>query len=281
MADRKILKCSIRNFKIDGGNRRIPLMLLAPLDGVSAEDPPPAVLWIHGGGYMSGFKEMACLSRAADLVVKFGCVVLSPGYRKSVMNPYPAAIDDCYKALLWLRDNVKTLGCRSDQIMVGGESAGGGLCAALCMMARDLGSVRIAFQMPLYPMLDNHDTESSRDNHGRNWNTKRNHLGWKLYLRSDSRGEVSPYASPSRQKDFSGLPPCYTFVGDGEPFYSETVEYVNNLRAAGIEASLDVYGTDVHAFDLMLPALRISEAARENFCKAFRHAKEHYFAGND
>lgn len=103
--------------------------------------------------------------------------------------------------------------------MVGGESAGAGLCIALTMMARDKGEVEIAFQMPLYPMIDNFDTDSSKDNHGKRWNTKRNNFAWKKYLRKDVHSDVSPYVAPARQKDYSNLPPAYTFVGDGKPFF--------------------------------------------------------------
>ena len=82
------------------------------------------------------------------------------------------------------------LGILLDQLMVGGESAGGGLCAAVCIAARDKGTVNVAYQMPLYPMLDNHDTESSRDNHGKIWNTRRNHLGWRMYLRENAKANT-------------------------------------------------------------------------------------------
>ena len=82
-----------------------------------------------------------------------------------------------------MKSHAAELGIRADQIMVGGESAGGGLCAAPCIKARDTGVVNAAFQMPLYPMLDDRDTETSRDNHGKVWNTRRNHFGWHCYLR--------------------------------------------------------------------------------------------------
>lgn len=88
----------------------------------------------------------------------------------------------------------------------------------MSLMARDRASVNIAFQMPLYPMLDDRDTESSRDNHGQVWNTRKNHIAWKLYLRGTPKGHVPAYAAPARAQDVSGLPPAYTFVGDGEPF---------------------------------------------------------------
>lgn len=163
----------VRKIRIPTPHGSIPALILSPR---TAPADATGVLWIHGGGYIAGMKEMVHMSRAVDLVKKFGAVVLSPGYRLAPLSPYPAALDDCYAALIYLKENAAALGVRSDQLMVGGESAGGGLCAAVCIRARDSGEVSVAFQMPLYPMLDDRDTESSRDNHGRVWNTRRNHL---------------------------------------------------------------------------------------------------------
>ena len=218
------------------------------------------------------------MSRAVELVKRFGAVVLSPGYRLALQAPYPAAMDDCYAALLYLRSHAAALGVRSDQLMVGGESAGGGLCAAVCIRARDEGTVNVAFQMPLYPMLDDRDTETSRDNHGRGWNTRRNHLAWRLYLRGSDRADLPPYAAPARLTDFSGLPPAYSFVGDGEPFYAETVRYFAQLRAAGIPAEMDIYHTDLHAFDMMQPKTALSQQAAAAFDRHFAWALAHCFA---
>lgn len=248
---------------------RVPTLVLRP---ALREQIPVAVLWIHGGGYITGMKEMVYMGRGADLVREFGAAVFSPGYRLAWQKPYPAAAEDCFAVLRYLDGHREELGI--ERIMVGGESAGGGLCAALCMMARDRG-IRVSFQMPLYPMLSDADTESSRDNHGRVWNTRRNHLGWKMYLRGNDGGPVSPYASSARQTDFSGLPPCYTFVGDGEPFYAETLWYVKKLREAGTEAEADVYHTDMHAFDMLCPD---DEAAREAVQKL--HARFAYALKN-
>lgn len=230
-----------------------------------------AVLWIHGGGYILGMKEMVYMSRAADLVKKYGALVVSPGYRLAWQKPWPAAAEDCYAALRYLYENAGALGYPREKLMVGGESAGGGLAAAVCMMARDRG-IPVCFQMPLYPMLSNMDTASSRDNHGRIWNTRRNHLGWRLYLRSDAKKPVSPYASPAQQTNFAGLPPCYSFVGEGEPFYMETLEYAEKLRAAGVPAEVDVYPTDIHAFDMLYPKLDISRRAIAAFERQFESA---------
>ena len=246
---------------------RVPALILRPGTGrVSC-----GVLWIHGGGYVTGMKEMVYMSRAAGLCRKYNALVISPGYRLAWQKPWPAAVEDCFTVLEYMSGHSDTLGYPRSLLMVGGESAGGGLAAALCMMARDRG-IEIAFQMPLYPMLSNIDTESSRDNHGRIWNTRRNHFGWRLYLRGDAKGPVSPYASPAQQTDYRGLPPCYTFVGRGEPFYSETLQYVENLRAAGVPAAVDVYDTDIHAFDMLYPGLSLSRQAIAAFEIHFEHA---------
>ena len=251
----------IRVEKIRTGN--VPVLVLRPAKRSSVK---VGLLWIHGGGYITGMKEMVYMSRAADLVKKYGVTVYSPGYRLAWQKPYPAAVEDCYKVLEY------ALG-REETLMVGGESAGGGLAAAVCMMAKDRG-IRVAYQFPLYPMISNVDTGSSKDNHGRVWNTRRNHIGWRFYLRRHAREKVSPYAAPAWQTDYSGLPPCYTFVGDGEPFYAETLQYVKMLKSAGVEAEADIYHTDMHAFD-MLKDDDLSREAIGRFERHFEHALKH------
>ena len=268
----------VEKIGIPWGKRRIPALVLRPKQETGKA---PGVLWLHGGGYILGMKEMVHMSRAVDLVKQFGAVVVSPGYRLAPWAPYPAALEDCFAALVYMKECCGELGIREDQLMVGGESAGGGLAAAVCIKARDTGAVNVAFQMPLYPMLDDRDTESSRDNHGRVWNTRKNHFAWRCYLRGQDRATLPPYAAPARLEDFTGLPPTYTFAGDGEPFYAETVRYVEKLRACGIPAGLDVYPTDMHAFDMMRPEEPLSQEAARRFCEAFAYAKGHYFAPQD
>lgn len=253
---------SVRRINTKYAGRRIKALVLSPEDGA---ENAPGVLWIHGGGYITGTKETVYMTRAVDLVTDHGAVIVAPDYGIAPIRPYPAALDDCYAALLWMHDHAEELCIDKERLAVGGVSAGGGLCAAVCMRARDEGSVKISFQLPLYPMLDDRDTESSRDNHGRIWNTKRNHFGWRMYLRKTDKNNVPPYAAPARQTDCHGLPPCYTFVGRGEPFFSETLKYVSDLRAAGVAAECDVYDTDIHAFDMLYPELPVSREASAVF----------------
>ena len=255
-----------RKVSISTENGNIRGILLSPLK----QGCRTGLLWIHGGGYATGMPSMIYVSEARTIARRFGAVVLSPGYRLSREAPYPAALEDCYAALRWMHDRREELGI--DRIMVGGESAGGGLTAALCMLALDRREIDIAYQFPLYPMLDCEDTESSRDNHGRLWNTARNHAAWAKYLKGVDR--ITAYASPARREDYRGLPPCYTFVCSGEPFYAETLRYVRNLQEAGVEASVDVYPGKTHGFDLVFPYLPESRKARRVLMEHFRRALE-------
>ncbi|MGN1119149.1 MAG: alpha/beta hydrolase [Oscillospiraceae bacterium] len=254
--------------------RHIRLLVVRPKEMTKKT---AGVLWLHGGGYATGFPEMVFTSRAIDLVSRCGALVAAPAYTLSPAAPYPAAVRDCHSALVYMKDHSEELGIRSDQIMVGGESAGGGLCAAVCMYAKDHDTVNVAFQMPLYPMLDCFDTPTSANNHCKVWNTSKNHLAWRVYLRGLKGRKIPCYASPSRRKNYRGLPPCYTFVGDIEPFCHETLEYVRRLKEAGVEAHADVYEGFYHAYDMM----EDNEAARhaaDVFVERFEEACEKYRA---
>ena len=274
-------KYTLQKVRIISDGRRMKLLIFRPTVSAKPRENTPGILWIHGGGYVTGMAGMIYMSRAIHLVKKYGAVVVTPEYRLAPKHPYPAALHDCYAALKYLKENTDTLGVNSSQIMVGGESAGGGLTAALCMYARDMGEVNIAFQMPLYPMIDDRDTDSSRDNHAFGWNTRLNHMGWKAYLGGQWGRDVPPYAAPSRQTDYTGLPPAYTFVGDIEPFYCETLSYIDDLNKAGIEAHVDVYPNCFHAFDMLMPFRKVSKQAAAEFERRYLYAVEHYFAPQD
>lgn len=264
---------------IPSTGREIRIQIFRRTEPATNRKRPPGILWIHGGGYVVGGAYMFYMSRAKALVEKYGAVVIAPDYRLAREKPYPAALDDCYAALCYLRRCADQLGVDDSRIMVGGESAGGGLAVAVCMLARDRGTVNIAYQMPLYPMLDDRDTESSRDNHAPIWNTKRNHWGWKKYLGDLST--VPAYAAPARQTDCRGLPPAYTFVGDIEPFYCETMRYIARLKAVGVEAQIDVYPNWFHGYDMLFPFTQKAKAAIAKFEDAYAYAAKHYFAAQE
>lgn len=138
---------------IAAGGKRLELLIVRSTC-IDKKKKPPCVLWLHGGGYLLGMPEMLYKSRAIDLVTRCGAVVVSPRYTLSVRGPYPQAVRECHHALLYILRHAEELGINKDQIIIGGESAGGGLAAALCMYALDHHTVNIAFQLPLYPMID-------------------------------------------------------------------------------------------------------------------------------
>ncbi len=271
-------KYAASKIKIQSGKKDMDLYILKPTVNKKPTEKTPGILWIHGGGYVTGMAKMIHFSRAAGLVKKYGAVVVTPEYRLAKAAPYPAALHDCYAALKYLKEHADDLGVNSSQIMVGGESAGGGLAVAICMYARDKGEISIAYQMPLYPMIDDRDTDSSRDHNAHVWNSTRNHRGWKAYLGALWEKDVPPYAAPARQTDYSNLPPAYTFVGDIELFYCETLAYIDNLKKAGVNAKVDVYPNWFHAYDLLFPFRKASKKAIAEFEKQYLYAVEHYFA---
>ena len=245
---------------------RMKIIIMRPKD---QKEDIPAILWIHGGGYMIGFAEMVYASCGKMLAEKYGAVVISPQYRLSGKDSYPAALEDCFAALKYIDENRKELGI--DRIIVGGESAGGGLAVATCLYARDNSDIEISMQIPLYPMIDCRDTESSVNNHRPIWNTRRNHMGWKKYLgKLYGNDNISPYASPARETNYRDLPVCYTFVCEGEPFYRETMTYVENLQKVGVRAEVDVYKGNIHSFDLLTPWTSQARTARRILCEKYR-----------
>ena len=215
----------------------------------------PAMLYIHGGGYVTGSPDVFD-GQMAKFIERRPCVIVAPAYRNALVKPYPAALDDCYDTLLWMRDNDGELGIDASRFMIAGHSAGGGLTAAVTLKARDTKDVRIAFQMPLYPMIDDRQpTDPARHIDVPGWDTKANAFGWGSYLKDlhQRKAEIPAYAAPARNTDYSDFPPTITFVGEYEPFYWETVDYAHRLKAAGIDVAFKVYERCTHGHEQIVP----------------------------
>ena len=238
-------------------------------------DARSAVMYVHGGGMiLMGIDEMdADISRYVALS---GVPFLSIGYRLAPEHPRPQA-EDALDGYLWLIGHADELGIDAHRVAIMGDSGGAGIAAGAAILARDRG-VPLAKQILIYPMLDDRETASSRDNHAPVWNTRTNRFAWKYYLR-DLDGVTPPsYAAPARETNYAGLPPAYTYVGTEEPFYCETLEYVANLKRAGVEASVDVHPHWFHAYDMLFPFAKKSREAVRRFEEHYLHAAEHYFA---
>ncbi len=236
-----------------------------------SEHPRPALLWIHGGGYVIGSAaqdDAVCRHFAQQL----GIVVAAVEYRLAPEHPFPAALDDCYEALTWL---TRQRGVDATRVAVGGASAGGGLAAALALLARERGEVPLAFQMLSYPMLDDRTAvRTDLDERGfRLWNNKANDFGWRSYTGfSPGSNAVSGLASPSRSDDLSGLPPAWIGVGSSDLFYDEDLAYATRLREAGVRCELYIVQGAFHGFDLVRPGAGVSQTFRSTQTSALEAA---------
>lgn len=234
----------------------------------------PALLWTHGGGYILG-QPSGDDALCESFVLAANCVVVSPDYRLAPEHPYPAAIEDSYAALVWLADINNGLSIDLTRIAVGGASAGGGLAAALALMARDKGGPALCFQLPLYPMLDDRNTTPSsyEVTHPAVWNRANNLVAWEMYLGGPAGGaDTSPYAAPGRAEQLAGLPPAYICVGQLDPFRDETIDYVARLAQAGVEVEFHLYPGGYHGFEHVVPAAEVSRRAREGYIHALARA---------
>ncbi|WP_426412187.1 alpha/beta hydrolase [Bradyrhizobium ganzhouense] len=237
--------------------------------------PLPIMLYLHGGGYVHGVPEQFG-SILKDFIDTEPCIIVAPDYRKAVESPYPAAFNDCYDTLLWIRDNAASLGGRTDKFIVAGHSAGGGLAAAVSLKATDTDDAKIAFQMPVYPMIDDRQTSASVvGNDAPVWDERANRLAWSRYL--DGVKNVTPYAAAARCTDYTKLPPTITFVGSLEPFRDETKIYVENLRRANIPAEFEMFDGAYHGFDMMVPDAPISRRANRFLMENFQKFAQRYF----
>ena len=210
----------------------------------------PGLLWIHGGGQLFGhtdFTKYWCSIYAEQA----NCIAVALDYRLTPENPYPASLEDCYATLVWMRKATDEVGIDADRIAVGGDSAGGCLTAALCLLSRDRKGPKICFQMPLYPMLDDRNvTPSSYEIiDERVWNRHANIAAWKMYLKNYKDKEIPIYAAPTRAQDLSNLPPTFTFIGELDLFRDETIDYVQRLMQAGVPVEFHIYSGCTHSFE--------------------------------
>ncbi|WP_298692795.1 alpha/beta hydrolase [uncultured Sphingomonas sp.] len=207
----------------------------------------PAILHIHGGGFVSGSADMSDPNSRA-YAAEMDCVVVSVDYRLAPETPFPGPVEDCHAALLWLQGAAPELGVDPARIVVAGESAGAGLVAGMVLLARDRGTAMPAFQYLAEPMLDDRSVDSDHPHVGQvGWTRAHNRFGWASML-SDRKGAVSPYASPARADDLSGLPPTYIHVGAIDLFLEESLDYARRLTRAGVPVELHVWPGAFHAF---------------------------------
>ena len=208
---------------------------------IDVTGPLPAVLYIHSGGFVFGSIE-AEHTHAAGLALGTDSLVVSVDYRLAPEHRYPAALEDCYAALEWIAAACVELEVNPSRVAVYGTSAGGGLAAAVALLARDRQGPKLAFQMLDVPELDDRlDTPSMSDYCDTPvWNRPNAVISWQHYL-GDDRSDVPAYAAPARAKDLGGLPPAYVATAQFDPLRDEGLAYAGRLAHAGVP-------TEVHSF---------------------------------
>jgi acetyl esterase/lipase len=221
-----------------------------------AASPTPAILYIHGGGFFVGSIDTEHGGSAA-LARELGVVVASVEYRLAPEHPFPAGLEDCYAALVWLHGAAGKLGLDPARIAINGGSAGGGLSAGLALLARDRGGPAISFQYLGIPELDDRlDTPSMRQFVDTPmWSRPAAEKSWQWYLGDAyGSGDVSPYAAPARATDLSGLPPAYVSVMEFDPLRDEGLDYACRLIQAGVSTELHCFPGTFHGSAIVTAA---------------------------
>jgi acetyl esterase/lipase len=211
----------------------------------------PAVVWIHGGGFVIGSVRQDH-RMCAEITSELGITVVSAEYRLAPENPYPAALDDVAAVWSWTLAHAAALGVDPERIVIAGESAGGGLAASLVQRLTDAPGIQPVAQLLFCPMLDDR-TAADRSLDAVDhfvWNNTANLFGWQSYLgRDPGSDDVPPYAAAARRDDLAGLPRTWISVGDLDLFHDENVAYAERLRNAGVDVALEVVPGAPHAFE--------------------------------
>jgi acetyl esterase/lipase len=216
----------------------------------SGAAPGPAALYLHGGGMILGSVALYD-GPVARYVSASGVPMLSVDYRLAPEHPHPVPVNDAYAGLVWLSEHATELGVDPGRIAVMGDSAGGGIGAAVALMARDRSGPALAGQILVYPMLDDRTTVPDPELAPFvTWNYDDNLTGWTALLGDQIGGpDVSPYAAPARAADLARLPPTYLEVGQLDLFRDEDLAYARRLGDAGVDVEFHLHPGVPHEFD--------------------------------
>jgi len=233
-----------------------------------------AMLWFHGGGMVIGNPDNS-VGYVLDFVRQCNAVVVIPTYRLAPEFPYPYAFHDCYDSLLWLSENAELLNINRSNIATAGASAGGNLCIAVNLFARDHHGPKVAFQCPLYPMLDYRNSFPSNEiSYPKVWNREKNELAWQYYLQQ-LNGNIPYTASPILCDDWRNSPPTYTFIGTCDLFRDETMYFVQELTKANVPTEFHLYNGGTHGFE-MIPNIPFAQHAKKQFIQTVNSYYERY-----
>jgi acetyl esterase/lipase len=234
----------------------------------------PVMFQIHGGGFLFGTAELGD-PRNRALAKAIGCAIVSTDYRLAPESTYPAALEDVYSALTWVHERGPALGLDPRRIAVRGDSAGGGLAAALAMLARDRGGPPILFQLLVYPMLDDRTCVARQHPFAGEfiWDLPSNRFAWRSWLGMDPGApEVPVLAAPARSEVLGGLPPTLIATAALDLFIEENLDFARRLIRAGVPTEVVVVPGAFHGFEAVAPDATISRIFTERCVDAVKRA---------
>ena len=236
------LAVTVTPSRVRGAIGPLPARVYRPRDLPSAA---PTLVFFHGGGWVVGDLDThdgLCRKLAAHGRVQ----VIAVDYRLAPEHPYPAGLEDCYAGLRLL---ASLDGVRADRLAVHGLSAGGGLAAAVALLARDRGGPALCFQSLGVPEIDDRlDTPSMRAGDATPlWSRPQARKSWEHYLGGQ---EADQYAAPARAEDLTGLPPAYVVTCELDPLRDEGLTYAMRMLAAGVSVEVHSYPGTFHGVQI-------------------------------
>ena len=252
---------------IPGPGGPIPVRVYWPVIGKKL----PALVYLHGGGWVFG--NIGTVDRTCRaLANSVECVVVNVDYRLAPEHKYPAAAEDTYAVITYLAAHPGEFSADAGRIAVAGDSAGGNLATVACLMSRDRGGPRLAFQLLVYPVTDYEDDRPSvSENDGYLLNRAVMRYFWDHYVSSPEQGR-QPYASPINANSLAGLPPAMIITAECDPLRDQGEAYARRLQEFGVPAQLKRYDGAIHVFFQMGAVIDSGRQAVADAAAALRHA---------
>lgn len=253
------------------GEVSLPVRIYFPFGAGESAQPPPVLVYFHGGGFVLCDLDShdSCCRRLANGA---GVVVVSVDYRLAPEHPFPAAVHDAWAATEWVAGNVEELGVDPARLVIAGDSAGGNLAAVVAMLARDRGGPSIAFQVLIYPVVDQRRKSSTASKHTKNGVLTGSHMQWFTEQYLGREGDRTNVLASPILGDFAGLPPAHVVTGALDPLCEEGEDFAGRLRGSGVRATVQRYDAGFHGFFNLADHLPLAREANDDVCAVLRDA---------